>query len=785
MMKNNAAMLLTAIAVCVAGTVGASGLFKNGAPEWLDADGQSINCHCGGIFVENGVYWWYGEHRDATRRGHQCHTGIRCYSSSDLKTWKSHGVVLAVTDERDSPIGDGCMMERPKVLRSRSTGKYVMYFHQELPGQYYSAARTGIAVADRPEGPFRYVKGGRPDPFKTGECVMARDQTLFRDDDGKTYHVFSTDDNATLMIAELTDDLLDYTGRAFRILPTEYNEAPALMKHDDWYYLLTSGTTGWAPNPARVHRARRLEGPWESVGNPCRGMNPLNGMSGARTWGGQSSHIFRVATTDAPVALFDILHEPSPDKSRYIMVPVGFDDDGRMILDWSDEATFATAFTPQAFAKSQREAEIAAVRAMAELEMYPPEINLDPKPEDYAPRVWRYGLNGGVVQMKLKSGVKYPDDWGFAMNAGVSITRKGRLWATWFLGEDGPEAFVAGARSDDGGKTWSYPKFVLDPHFKDDRILKIFPVMRGCVVAETWVDPDGALHLFASISVGTPMVRGVVWDYVCRDPDADRLVFEKPVFVGYGWMHNKPLVLRDGTWVMATELEGGVSDDCFPELIPVRGVSSVRSTDKGRTWMRSNAVKLRETGHVIEPSIVEKADGTLWMLARTGIGIHEAFSTDGGKSWGPLRKAKWIDNPISRFAFLKLRSGSILLVKNGDAVNSCDGVNARNKLKAYISKDMGATWSKGYGLDMRGWVDYPDAEEGRDGRIAITWGVDRRGLAEIRCAYLTEAEIVRGNTIGKDKFVGHRVFKALPLKEWEAKRKETSEFCIWEDTSKD
>lgn len=330
------------IAIC-AGFIGAarsSGSPKNGAPEWLDADGNPINCHCGGIFVEEGVYWWYGEHRDATRRGHQCHTGIRCYSSTDLRTWKPHGVVLAVTDEAGSPIGNGCMMERPKVLRSRSTGKYVMYFHQELPGQYYSAARTGIAVADRPEGPFRYVKGGRPDPFKTGERVMARDQTLFRDDDGKTYHVFATDDNATLMIAELTDDLLDYTGRAFRILPIEYNEAPALMRHDGWYYLLTSGTTGWASNPARVHRARRLEGPWENVGNPCRGTNPLNGVSGARTWGGQSSHIFRVAGTDAPVALFDILHEPSPDQSRYIMVPVRFTDKGRMILDWYDEATW-------------------------------------------------------------------------------------------------------------------------------------------------------------------------------------------------------------------------------------------------------------------------------------------------------------------------------------------------------------------------------------------------------------------------------------------------------------
>jgi len=48
-----------------------------------------------------------------------------------------------------------------------------------------------------------------------------------------------------------------------------------------------------------------------------------------------------------------------------------------------------------------------------------------------------------------------------------------------------------------------------------------------------------------------------------------------------------------------------------------------------------------------------------------------------------------------------------------------------------------------------------------------------------------EAEIACGQTLGKDRFCGHRVFKALPLKEWKSKLRNASEFCIWEDTSKD
>ena len=102
------------------------------------------------------------------------------------------------------------------------------------------------------------------------------------------------------------------------------------------------------------------------------------------------------------------------------------------------------------------------------------------------------------------------------------------------------------------------------------------------------------------------------------------------------------------------------------------------------------------------------------------------------------------------------------MVKNGDSVTRCDGVHCRNKLKAYISKDEGKTWSVGYELDMRGWADYPDAAQGPDGRIAISWGVDRRGLAEIRCVVLTEEEIAAGKTIGTNNFGGVRVFRSVP-----------------------
>ena len=59
---------------------------------------------------------------------------------------------------------------------------------------------------------------------------MVRDQQLFVDDDGKAYHIFASEDNATLHIAELTDDYLDYTGKYVRVFEGRYMEAPAIFK---------------------------------------------------------------------------------------------------------------------------------------------------------------------------------------------------------------------------------------------------------------------------------------------------------------------------------------------------------------------------------------------------------------------------------------------------------------------------------------------------------------------------------------------------------------------------
>ena len=54
---------------------------------------------------------------------------------------------------------------------------------------------------------------------------MSRDMTVYIDDDGKAYHITSSQENLTILVNELTDDYLDFTGKYNMIAPGGQNEA--------------------------------------------------------------------------------------------------------------------------------------------------------------------------------------------------------------------------------------------------------------------------------------------------------------------------------------------------------------------------------------------------------------------------------------------------------------------------------------------------------------------------------------------------------------------------------
>ena len=302
---------------------------KNGEI-WPDADGVHINAHGGGFLHEGGTWYWYGEHKIEGKAGNRAQVGVGCYSSKDLRTWKNEGIALAVSQTEGDDIEQGCILERPKVVKAPATGKYVMIFHLERKGNGYKDARSGFAVADKPTGPFKFQYSCRP------LGGMARDMTVFVDDDGSAWHVFASEENATLHFAQLNGDCLGYSGKCHRVAVQHSTEAPALVKHGGWYWLLGSGCTGWKPNAARIYRAKSLAGPWEWLGNPCTGVNPGNMLGADKTWGGQSTYIIHDPASGRDIACFDIWRPSNAIDGRYAWLPIEWKGDAMPEIPWRE-----------------------------------------------------------------------------------------------------------------------------------------------------------------------------------------------------------------------------------------------------------------------------------------------------------------------------------------------------------------------------------------------------------------------------------------------------------------
>src|ERR1017187_6557227 len=201
---------------------------------WPDASGTPINAHGGGFLFRNGTYYWFGEFKTAGPGGNAANVGVSVYSSRDLYHWKNEGIALKVSDDPASDILKGCVIERPKVLFNAKTGLYVMWFHLELKGKGYNAARAGVATSKSPTGPFTFLRDFRPD----GE--MSRDMTLYQDDDGKAYLITTSENNQTQHVSQLTDDFLDTTGDYTRILAHKALEGEAIFKANGHYFSIGS-----------------------------------------------------------------------------------------------------------------------------------------------------------------------------------------------------------------------------------------------------------------------------------------------------------------------------------------------------------------------------------------------------------------------------------------------------------------------------------------------------------------------------------------------------------------
>jgi hypothetical protein len=216
-----------------------------------------------------------------------------------------------------------------------------------------------------------------------------------------------------------------------------------------------------------------------------------------------------------------------------------------------------------------------------------------------------------------------------------------------------------------------------------------------------------------------------------------------------------------------------------------------RSTDQGKSFDRIGQVRIPGT-RVDEHMIVERGDGSLWMLLRNTGGIAQSVSTDGGRTWsdGSLYlQGRMFRN--KRFFIRRLKSGALLMVRtpgvfvlsvlrhfrHRSALSASRSINLwlrnnspdgkRSHMTAFVSDDDGATWKGGLLLDERE-SSYPDGIQAEDGTLFIIYDHQRytlnragkRGVGSVQIAVCSEEDVRAGKPV-TDKVRLHHVVTQL------------------------
>ena len=185
------------------------------------------------------------------------------FSSPDLITWTKHSGILDTVAIKWAKRA----MWAPSVIENK--GKYFLFFGANDIQNNNEYGGIGVAVADKPEGPYKDHLG-KPliDKFHNGAQPI--DQFVFRDANGQHYLVYGGWRHCN--IAKLNDDFTGFIpfedGTIFReITPTGYVEGPFMFIRNGKYYFMWS-EGGWTGPDYSVAYAVADSpfGPFERVG---------------------------------------------------------------------------------------------------------------------------------------------------------------------------------------------------------------------------------------------------------------------------------------------------------------------------------------------------------------------------------------------------------------------------------------------------------------------------------------------------------------------------------------
>lgn len=210
------------------------------------------------VAMFDGKYWIFPTYSAAF----DDQTFFDCFSSTDLVNWTKHERVLTNENVKWARRA----MWAPSVVEK--DGKYYFFFgandvHEgEIGG-------IGVAVADKPEGPYKdYL--GKPLINDIVNGAQPIDQFVFQDDDGTWYMIYGGWRRCN--IVKLKDDFTGLVpfedGTIYReITPKNYVEGPWVKKINGKYYFMWS-EGGWTGPNYKVAYAisDSLFGPHERIG---------------------------------------------------------------------------------------------------------------------------------------------------------------------------------------------------------------------------------------------------------------------------------------------------------------------------------------------------------------------------------------------------------------------------------------------------------------------------------------------------------------------------------------
>lgn len=204
-------------------------------------------------------YWIYPTYSDAYEK----QVFLDAFSSRDLIKWKKHSHILDTAAVKWAHKA----MWAPAIVHKDD--RYFLFFAANDIQNDEETGGIGVAVADRPQGPYKdYL--GKPllDKFHNGAQPI--DQFVFHDADGQYYMIYGGWRHCN--IVRLKADFSGFEpyedGSVFReITPEGYVEGPFMFIRNEKYYFMWS-EGGWGGPDYRVAYAMADSpfGPFERIG---------------------------------------------------------------------------------------------------------------------------------------------------------------------------------------------------------------------------------------------------------------------------------------------------------------------------------------------------------------------------------------------------------------------------------------------------------------------------------------------------------------------------------------